>query len=213
VISTVFQAYLTTFLIEPGYEERIRSVEQMLNSERKFGFTNGHKILFSHASDPSDMAFVKDAVRCPDIGTCFIWASVYQNITTILDDFYLEIYRGSTNWTDGNNRPLLCKLENGDVRTLEFAIFVMKGNPFIEFIDKVMRQVVEGGIFIYIKKRGFHRTKLELKVDFPIYVDTFYAISIRHLQAAFYLVMLGYVLALACFVIEITWHRYVSKER
>jgi len=33
-ISTVFQAYLTTFLIEPGYEEPIRTVEKMLKSEK-----------------------------------------------------------------------------------------------------------------------------------------------------------------------------------
>jgi hypothetical protein len=33
-ISTVFQAYLTTFLMEPGYEEPIRNIEQMLKSEK-----------------------------------------------------------------------------------------------------------------------------------------------------------------------------------
>ena len=38
-ISTVFLAFLTTFLIEPGYEEAIKTVEQMLKSGRKFGFT------------------------------------------------------------------------------------------------------------------------------------------------------------------------------
>ena len=37
-ISTVFQAYLTTFLIEPGYEEPIRTVEQMLTSVWNMGF-------------------------------------------------------------------------------------------------------------------------------------------------------------------------------
>jgi hypothetical protein len=37
-ISTVFQAYLTTFLIEQGYEEPIKTAEQMLKSEMTFGF-------------------------------------------------------------------------------------------------------------------------------------------------------------------------------
>jgi len=39
-ISTVFQAYLTTFTVEPGYVEPIRSVEQMLQSEMKFCLYN-----------------------------------------------------------------------------------------------------------------------------------------------------------------------------
>jgi hypothetical protein len=39
-ISTVFQAYLTTFLIEPGYLEPIKTVEEMLNYEKEFGFVD-----------------------------------------------------------------------------------------------------------------------------------------------------------------------------
>jgi hypothetical protein len=36
--SAVFQVYLTTFLIEPGYEEPIKNREQTLRSGMKFGF-------------------------------------------------------------------------------------------------------------------------------------------------------------------------------
>jgi hypothetical protein len=34
----VFQAYLTTFLIEPACVEPIKTVEQMLNYDKEFGF-------------------------------------------------------------------------------------------------------------------------------------------------------------------------------
>jgi len=37
-ISTVFHSYFTTFLIELGYLENIKTVEQMLNNENEFGF-------------------------------------------------------------------------------------------------------------------------------------------------------------------------------
>jgi hypothetical protein len=40
-ISTVFQPYLTTFLIEPGYKKPIKAEEQQLRSEKKFGFCEG----------------------------------------------------------------------------------------------------------------------------------------------------------------------------
>ena len=36
-ISTVFQVYLTTFLIELEYEKLVKPVEEMLKYERKFG--------------------------------------------------------------------------------------------------------------------------------------------------------------------------------
>jgi hypothetical protein len=42
--------------------------------------------------------------------------------------------------------------------------------------------------------------------DVPVFDDTYTVFGIRHLQIAFYLLMLGYVLAVVCFVTEIMWH-------
>jgi len=56
-ISTVFQAYLTTFLIEPGYEEPIKTAEQMLRSEKKFGFCEGYEYFNPDISENVDSSF------------------------------------------------------------------------------------------------------------------------------------------------------------
>jgi hypothetical protein len=117
------------------------------------------------------------------------------------------------NWTDENNRPLLCEIEGGGVRTIYFPLSVNKGSTFFEFIDDVLSYITEGGIFMHIKKRSFDKLKIESKLDVPTFDDTYYTISIRHLQTAFYLLMLGYVLAVVCFVTEIMWHRYRQKGR
>ena len=85
-ISTVFQAYLTTFLIEPGYEQPIRTVEEMLKSEVKFGYPFEFKRMFKDTSDPVDLAILNNAVECADEILCYIWASVYHNISSILDE-------------------------------------------------------------------------------------------------------------------------------
>ena len=45
-----------------------------------------------------------------------MWATLYRNISTILDDFRAEYYHLIGNWTDENNRPLLCELEDGVIR-------------------------------------------------------------------------------------------------
>ena len=212
-ISTVFQAYLTTFLIEPGYQEPIRSVQEMLKSENAFGFPRLYELFFPNSSDPVDSAIFKNAVQCPDELTCFIWAAVYHNISAVIKDLDIETYSAMGNWTDENNRPLLCEIEGGGVRTIYFPLSVNKGSIFFEFIDDVLSYIAEGGIFMHIKKRSFDKLKIESKLDVPTFDDTYYAISIRHLQTAFYLLMLGYVLAVVCFVTEIIWHWYRSKGR
>jgi hypothetical protein len=221
-ISTVFQAYLTTFLIESGYEEPIRTIEQMLKSEKKFGIPIVDKtILYSHisdfvfpnTSDPVDSEIVKDAVQCPDQPTCFIWAAVYHNISTVVNDVTMKIYSVIGSWADENNRPLLCEVDGGFVRTLDFTMKVKKGTAFFEFIEDVLGHIVEGGIFMHIKELFIEKLRMESNFDIPTFADTYYAISMTHLQTAFYLLLLGYLLAVACFVTEIMWHRYRSKGR
>jgi hypothetical protein len=210
-ISTVFQAYLTTFLIEPGYEEPIRTVEEMLKSERKFGFISEYSRFFPDTSSSIDSAIVENALQCSNVNSCFIWASVYHNFSTILDDFSVEMLRRLKNWSDENNKPLLCEMEDGVVRIFKAAILFSSRSPFFEIIGDVIGHIVEGGIFLHIKERVIDQQKLESKVDYPTLDYSYSAINIRHLQTAFYILMLGYVLALVCFVTEIMWHRYRSK--
>ena len=210
-ISTVFQAYLTTFLIEPGYEEPIKTVEQMLNSEMNFGFRGIYKILFPDTSDTVDSEIFENAVECSDEYTCLKWASIYQNISTILTDLNIEIDCGKKKWTDENNRPLLCELEDSAVRTLHYAILVRYRSPFFEFINDVISHIVEGGIVMHIKEREFQKSDNETEINFITSDDSYFVFDVSHLQTAFYLLMLGYVLAVVCFVTEILWHRYRSK--
>ena len=66
---------------------------------------------------------------------------------------------------------------------------------------------------MHIKERSFDKFKMVSKLDNPTFADTYYVINIRHLQTAFYLLLLGYAVAVACFVAEVLWHLYRSKGR
>jgi hypothetical protein len=186
-------------------------VEQMLNSETSFGFTRSYQHLFSDTSETMDSAIIKDAVECPDVDTCSIWASIYQNISTILFDMHMGIFRRNEKLIDENNKPLLCELEDGVIRTFAFTISVRKRSYYFDFMNDVIDRIVEGGIFMHIKKNLFE--KEEIQVEFNIHTsdDEYFIFGVSHLLTAFYLLMLGYVLAVVCFVIEILWHRYRSK--
>jgi hypothetical protein len=155
----VFQAYFTTFLIEPGYEEPIRTIEEMLRSGKLFGLVRQQERLFINSFDPVDSAIAKDAVRCPDEATCFMWAAVYHNISTVMNDLDIQTYRAKGGWTDGNNRPLLCEIESRDFGTTEFVIFGVEGDPILEIVGDVLGHILEGGIFMHIKERSFENCK------------------------------------------------------
>jgi hypothetical protein len=205
----VFQAYLTTFLIEPpGYEEPVKSVEQMLTSDMKFGFIDEYVAFFNNVPDSADSTILNKAVRCPDRRTCLNWAAVYQNISIVFDDFNNEICRDMGKLTDENKRPLLCEMEDGGVASLDLVLLVLRGSPLLELINNITDHMVESGILTHIKKMYFHK---EIILSMLAASDTYTVFGIRHLQTAFYLLMIGCVLAYVCFVTEITWHRYRSK--
>ena len=209
----MFQAYLTTFLIEPGYEEPITSVEQMIKSEKKFGFIDEYDVFFNNDTESVESAILSKAVRCPDRGTNFKWAATYQNMTILFDNLNMGIFHDMGIMKDGNNRPLLCELEDGGVANVELVLLVYRGTPLLEFINEIIVCIVESGIFTHMKKRYFHRENIVPMFDSTPFDDTYSAFNVSHLQTAFYLLMLGYVLSLACFFIEIMWHSYRSKGR
>jgi hypothetical protein len=66
---------------------------------------------------------------------------------------------------------------------------------------------------MHIKKRAFEKAKIQTEFNFPSSDDKYSVFGVSQLQTAFYLLMLGYVLAVVCFVTEIMWHRYRSKGR
>jgi hypothetical protein len=116
-------------------------------------------------------------------------------------------------WTDENNRPLACELEYGGVETSGTVFLVSQGSPLLEFINDVIGHIDEGGIFLHIRNLVLYKMKLKSEFVSPTSDDTYYAISIRHLQTVFYLLVLGFAVATACFVAEILWHLYRSKGR
>jgi hypothetical protein len=191
--------------------EPIKSVEQMLNYKKEFGFIERFDEFFN-TSESLYSEILKNAVRCPDADTCFKWAAEYQNFSTILNDIEVQKYRAIGKWSNENNIPLVCALENGVVGRYGYAFYVTNGRNFLEPIDDVIVRVVEGGIFTHIQQKDFYKQKAKSMFNSPTFADTYAAISISHLQMVFYLLLLGYALAVASFVTEIMWHRCRSKR-
>jgi hypothetical protein len=210
-ISTVFQAYLTTFLIEPGYEEPIKSLEQMLTSDLKFGYIEEYGVYLDNLPDSLKSDVINNAVRCPDIGASFNWAAVYQNASMIFDTLNVEICRDMGKLTDENNRPLLCELEDGGVTSAERVLLVSRGSPFLDLINNIIDLTVESGILTHINKKYLLKEGILSMSNAFAFDDTYIVFGVRHLQTAFYLLIAGYVLAFACFVTEIVGKNYRSK--
>jgi hypothetical protein len=213
-VNTVFQAYLTSFLIDTGYEEPIRNVEELLTAGMKFGFPLSYKIFFKDPSDAVGSAVLKKMTLCPDEAICMKWASQYRNISTLRSEFSAEYSNSIGSSTDENNRPLLCDLEDGVVVYFETVFAVLRGNPLLEHINDVIDRIVEGGIFVQWKKLFFNSERVAKKTTSShTLADTYLDISIIHVQSAFYFLLMGHAISLLSLVIERAWYSHTSDRQ
>jgi hypothetical protein len=90
----------------------------------KFGFIQIFEKFFTDSSESTDTTILKNAVRCPNYGTCLNWTIVYHNISTIFNDFTKVLMHANGSWTDENNRPLAYELEYGVVQISGIAFWV-----------------------------------------------------------------------------------------
>jgi hypothetical protein len=114
--------------------------------------------------------------RCEKV---FQWAIQYQNFSVILDDIEAEMFHEIGKWFDENNRPSLCKLEDGLVMMHGFVFVVRKGICLLELINNVIICVVVGGIFTHIKKFPFNKQGAESIFNSTSFAYSYTTITIR----------------------------------
>jgi len=132
-------------------------------------------------------------------------------MSIVFDTLNVEICRDMGILTDENNRPLLCELEDGGIASLERVLLVLRGSPFLELINDIIDHTVESGILTHMNKKYLLKEGILTMTNAFAFDDTYIVFGVRHLQTAFYLLILGHLLAFACFVTEIVWQHYKSK--
>jgi hypothetical protein len=103
-------------------------------------------------------------------------------------------------------------MEDGGIESFSLVLLVVRGSPLLEFINDIIEHIIQSDILTHIKRMYFLKEQILSIMDDFVPNDTYTVFSIRHLQTAFYLLILGYVLAFSCFAIEIMCYRYVSKS-
>jgi hypothetical protein len=88
--STVFQAFLTSFLIDSGYKTPIQNMDELFDSGISLAYQPEYNSLFQNG-DKTDFSKVKqNLVFCPSFSICEKWATYQKNISIFLIDKFFE---------------------------------------------------------------------------------------------------------------------------
>jgi hypothetical protein len=204
-ISTVFQTFMTSFLVDPGYENQLTSLEEIIDSGIGVGFHEHMNIFFSLSSDLRHKKLVERAETCSTYTLCIerihetgnfaIFAPMWtvQNYTNIIDD-----------------HSTVCLLNDDDYTFSFITTYVQKGSFILESLNKYITLSIESGMVARMTRDRVFVPKPTLNI---IGVSGgYFVFTLSHLHIAFYILFVGHVLSFLLFLCEVFYHfrlRYV----
>ena len=201
-VDTVFQTYLTSFLIDPGIMPHPRDLEELIRSDMKLGFGYMDEMIYQERADSQARHIMAKKVECVAGDNCYIWAKKYKNLSILMSDLLYK-FQSSKNPSYDTNSNSLCHIEEGVVERGAIVMVLPKGSALLDRINDIISHVVEAGIFGEWVKMTDYTQMVKEKAFLPGGLsDEYHKLSLEHLQSAFYLLLLGYCLSFLIFVTE-----------
>jgi hypothetical protein len=211
--STVFQAFLTTFLIDSGYKTPIKNMDELFASGIKLVHPKSFSYLLENEDEVKALKIKRSRVNCPSNDICWDWAIYQKNVSLLLIDKVAEINYVLGDFIGENSEPLLCGLEDGVVYSYVQSMVMFHGDPLTIRVSEIIDHVVEAGLYNHWNSQRMHFLKLlSRKIAIVHPFDGYYSFNLYHTHPAFYLLMMGWCLSALCFMVEFMYKNVLCKK-
>jgi len=195
-ISTVFQTYLTSFLVDPGYDNQLTSLDEILDSGIGFGFVGIISAIFVLSSDMRHKEVVARAEIFSTIEECIDRIRETGNFATFA---LVGVVQNYTNFI--NDHRTVCPLNDDDYDFIFITTYLQKGSFFLEPLNKYIFRTLESGVVDMLTKDFiFMNMSSPNDIDVP---DGYFVFNLSHLLFAFYILFFGQGLSFLLFLCEV----------
>lgn len=201
-INTLFQTLVTSYLIDPGLEKQMQSLNDVLQSGVQYGF---HPDLRAYLLDEADemlAEIVRRSVPCSDVELCTQRTAEHGDFATISNNHRIE-YLNAFKTLDGNGKALLCTF--GDNVMLQFKTFYLpQGSPLLDHCNRVIRAAMQAGLVEHWWQSELVTSRITASSITAISpLDNYSVLILTYVQSAFYLLALGYGASVLIFAGEL----------
>lgn len=202
----IFQARFTTFLVNPSMERQIDTVDDLIASGIQYGYTEDfYDIVSIH-----DRSLRTNRKQCNDIYGCLENTIKYGNFATISSAFLTDYYRANLSFHD-RHLPV-CKMKV-DISRFNGVMYLTKGHPLLQRINEVIRTMVESGMIVKWKNDFLYTSRIhslsihgdDYKKEEDDWDSEYFAFTLFHLQTAFSVLVIGYVLSTSTLFLEVIY--------
>ena len=145
----MFQAFLTTFLINSGYKTPIQNLDELFASGLKLAYPPAYSRILETGDETEVSKVKRNLANCSSFWDCVHWAKYHKNVSVLFSDFSMEVHYASGFMLDENSEPLLCRLEDGVFYNGGLRMAMLKGDPLMRRVTEITDSVVEAGIYNY----------------------------------------------------------------
>jgi hypothetical protein len=209
-VSTVFQTFVTSYLINPGMRKQINSLNEILETGMDYGFYPGLDSAFQDKSDWQTVEVMAHRKVCTDITNCLEIVYESMEFATLMDRLHVY-YLNTHTFLDKSGVPMLCTIEHDFIESYK-AFLLTKGNHLLEQFNRFIQIAIEAGLvgkwWQDILTTSRTKSATLQKHSLP---DDYSVLLLIHLQGAYYLLLLGHCVALISFLTEVLYHRYYTQ--
>jgi len=213
-ISTVFQAFFVSYLVEPNYEKKLETLEEILDSDVVYGYHPALNYIQDTISFPEFVKFLeyKELKEdCTDARTCVERMITKRDIASVIPPLFATYVAREMGTVDVGK--IICSLDQLAVSG-SLTILFKKGNPLLYRFNIIMRRYVEAGFIQLHWSELLHRASLRGEGRLGEAAgDKFFAFSVSHVTPAFVVLLVGNVLSSVVFIAELIANCLCKRRR
>ena len=226
-MSTMFQNYYTTFLLNPGLEKQISNISEILQSGIQFGYSPDTEESLRYVSNEYEYNIMQERrVMCNNQCQCLELMLKGVNFACVSNKLCAEVAMQSR--VSSYARRDVCVLPN-EIEKLRGTMYFKRGHPLLIHFNKFIRRMAEVGLISKWKKDFISKQKLKFVsssvsygkdafvtkniVADNIYEAGYFALSTSHLTLAFIFLLLGCSLSLAALIAELVYGRLLGRTK
>jgi hypothetical protein len=202
-MSTVFQTFFTSFLVDPGYQKQLTTLEELLDSGIKFGFHHDINAVYMESSDWRHKEILARKEECSLPQTCLDRIRERGDFAILIQDWLVQDYTNEI-----NDHNFVCPLNDVDSFFVFISLYVQKGSFLLEVVNKLVTVAFESGMVMKADRDNI-ATKRDVVQSANVF-GKYFVFTLNHLRIAFYILLVGHSMGLAFFVCELVFR---SRQR
>jgi hypothetical protein len=211
-MSTVFQAFFVSYLVEPGYGEKISTFQELLDSSIYYGFNTALEFGLATMEFSEHLQFPPTRrVDCANQKYCLMRMMSDGDVATISAPLYINFLSNELGHQGEMKYP--CSLDENYMYGNLVTVFA-KGNPLVNQFNKFLRRCLEGGLTERYWAQMNHEALLRSRKNSDEYDSNMYFVfTLSHMGPAFSVLGFGYLCSTIVYIAEFLHKRFSKRYR